>query len=98
MRKFKITDAEGGAALPIEVNVGASTNRIVGKKGDAVLVDLAVPSDKAKVEQALVALLAETLGLGTEKIAVAAGKSVTKNIVLIMGLSPQDIERLLFTA
>lgn len=97
MQKFEITDAEGGAALPVELTLEAPSNRVAGKSQDVVFIDLAVKPDKAAVEETLSAFLAETLQIGLGKIAIASGRSLTHKVVIVMGITPEAIEQRLFT-
>ena len=96
MHKFEITNAEGGAALPVQLRLEADENKITGKSRDIVFVDLKVGQDADLIEQNLAALLSEKLRIGLGKIAIASGKSFEKKVVIIMGLTPQDIEKRLF--
>lgn len=93
MHKFEITNAEGGAAFPVLVTPNAATNQITGKDEEAIYVDLTAASEREAVDHELIAFLAEELALGEEKIAIAAGKSVDKKVVIVMGLTPFEIER-----
>ncbi|NIT59679.1 MAG: hypothetical protein GWN00_26700 [Aliifodinibius sp.] len=96
MQKFKITNAEGGAAFQVMVTPNANTNQLIGKENDVVQIDLKVVSNHAAIDRALVAFLAEKLGLSLEKIAITAGKSVEKRVVIVMGITPEEVEERLF--
>ncbi len=95
MQKFEITNAEGGAAFAVQVKPEAEADRLVGKNDDVVVVELAVASNRDAVDEALVNFLSDKLGIRKRKIAIAAGRSVSK-MVIVMGLTPLEIEERLF--
>ena len=92
MRKFQITDAEGGAAVPVLITPKADGNRVTGKSEEAFLIELTVEPTRGLIDKALVTFLSEILELGTEKLAVASGKPLDKFVVIVMGLTPEEIE------
>lgn len=96
MYKYKITNAEGGAAFRVMVTPNANTDQLIGKENDVVQIDLKVVSDRAAIDRALVAFLAEKLRLGIEKITITAGKSIEKRVVIVMGITPEEVEERLF--
>lgn len=96
MQKFKITNAEGGAAFQVVVTPNAGANQLIGKEADVIQIDLKVASDHAAIDRALLAFLAEKLGVGLEKIAITAGKSVEKRVVIVIGITPEEVEERLF--
>ena len=97
MHKFEITNAEGGAALPIRLTLEAQVNKVTGKDNEVIYIDLAVEPDVDVVDQTLVSFLTEKLQVKTGKIAIAAGRSLERKVVIIMGLTPRDIETRLFS-
>jgi len=96
VHKFEITSAEGGAAFPVLINLNASANRVTGKDRDTVYVDLTVGLEREMVDQELIALLSKQLRLEVEKLAIASGRSIDRKVVIVMGLTPDEIEKRLF--
>lgn len=92
MQKFEITKAEGGTAFLVQVAPGAGQNRITRKDKDIVYIELVSAAEQKAVDQELGAFLAQKLAVKQEKIAIASGNSVEKKIVIIMGLTPEEIE------
>lgn len=92
MQKFEITKAEGGTAFLVQVAPEAEQNKIVRKDKDIVYIELASAAERKAVDQELGAFLAQKLSVKQEKIAIASGNSVEKKIVIIMGLTPEEIE------
>ena len=92
MQKFEITNAEGGSAVPVKLTLNAPSNRITRKDAEAVFIDLTAESDPAIVDPALTDFLAERLQVSADKLAIASGKSVDKKVVIILSLTPDQIE------
>jgi len=79
----------------VQVNPEAESNRITGKDSDIIYVDLTSPAEMEAVDQDLAVLLSKKLNIERDKVAVASGNSLTKKIVIIMGMAPENIEQLL---
>ncbi len=100
MQKFEIqgeiTDTEGGAALPVQLNLESPEDKVVGKSEDVIYIDLAAEANPKTVDENLSQFLSRKLQIGSSKIAVASGISLQRKVVIIMGLMPLDIEERLF--
>jgi len=96
MHKYKITNAEGGAAFQVMVKPNASANRLTGKENDIVQIDLTAAPEPLAIDQALIAFLATQLALEVEKITVTRSKSTWKRVVMVTGITPEEIEKRLF--
>jgi len=85
MGQLKITEVEGGVTFAVRVVPRASRNEIVGVQGDALKVRLTAPSVEGKANEALVAFLAQRLGVRKSQVEIVAG-----------GTSPQELRERLF--
>ena len=77
---------------------GASSNAIVGRHGDGWKVRVAAAPERGRANIALVALLAETLGVAPAAIRVAAGHKYRRKVVEIDGLDEEEAGRRLEAA
>ena len=77
---------------------GASSNEIVGRHGDGWKVRVAAVPERGRANAALVALLAETLGVPPAAIRVTAGQTYRRKVVEIDGLNEDDVGRRLEAA
>lgn len=93
--KFKITDAEGGAAFGVRVVPRASRNEISGRHGDAVKIRLTAPPVEGVANQALIDFLAERLDVSKTQIEILSGHASRDKIVCVVGMTPQEVEELL---
>ena len=89
----KITSAERGTAFLVQVKPEAKTSRLIGGDQDVVYVELACPPRQKAVNRELTAFFAKTLQIKPEKVVVASGSSIEKKIVIVMGMTPEDVDR-----
>jgi len=96
-RNFNITDKRGGAAISVRVFGQAERAEIAGilnTDGPPVIrVRVTAASEGEPAANAeLVALLAEKLGVGIDKIAVVAGETKRDKIISIEGVTISSVE------
>jgi hypothetical protein len=92
MREFKITKAEEGAAFAVHVVPKSVKNEVIGKHGDALKVRLISNTVGGVANDTLINFLAQKLGVAREKIEIAAGLTSAEKMVVVVGLSPADVE------
>jgi len=78
--------------LRLRVSPGASGSRVVGRHGDAWKVRIAAPPENGKANDALVDLLAETLGVPRSSIEIVAGHTSRDKTVMVRGVGEADVE------
>ena len=93
-----IREIEGGVEITIKAVPGASRDRIVGPLGDALKVQVSAPPEKGKANQAIVALIAKTLGISARSVTVVRGVSNPKKIVRIPGTCAEEVRARLSAA
>jgi uncharacterized protein (TIGR00251 family) len=90
--EFKITKAEEGAAFAVHVVPKSVKNEVVGKHGDALKVRLTSNSAGGIANDTLITFLAKKLEVDLKDIEVAAGQSSTEKMVIVVGLTPVEVE------
>jgi len=95
VREFKITDAKKGAAFAVHVVTWAKKSVVDGLVGDAIKVCLTTPPVEDKINDSLVAFLAEKLGVSQSQLEIVAGETAQNKIISVLGLSPSEVEELL---
>jgi uncharacterized protein (TIGR00251 family) len=74
--------APGAVRLSVRVSPGASASAIVGRMADGRLkVRVAAPAEGGRANAALVALLAERLGVARRAVVLVAGRGARDKIV-----------------
>lgn len=76
----------GTAVVAVHVVPRASRNEIVGVQGDTLKVKVTAPPVKGKANEALVKLLAKTLGVKKSQIEVVSGREARRKMVRIEGV------------
>jgi len=84
--------------LRLRVVPGAPSDGIVGRHGEAWKVRVAAPPEDGRANDAVVRLLAETLGAPRVDVTLVAGHGSRDKVVEVTGLEPDDIERRLEAA
>jgi uncharacterized protein (TIGR00251 family) len=93
--KFNITKAEDGAAFAVHVVPKAAKNEVVGKHGDALKINLISNTVGGIANDTLVNFIAQKLNIKREKVEIAAGLTSAEKMVVVVGVSPQQVETLL---
>jgi uncharacterized protein len=90
--EFKITKAEEGAAFAVHVVPKSIKNEVVGKHGDALKVRLTSNSAGGIANDTLITFLAKKLEVDLKDVEVAAGLSSSEKMVIVVGLTPVEVE------
>jgi len=85
----KATD--GGATLSVRVQPRASRNQIEGVRDGALRVRLTAPPVDSAANQALVQLLAKTLGIPRGAITIIRGHKNRSKLLAIADLTPDEV-------
>ena len=86
------------ATLSIKVVPGASRDRVVGRYGDAIKVQVSAPPEGGKANQAVVELIAAALGVRRSEVRIAKGHAQSRKIVQIDGLTQAEVDACLAPA
>lgn len=80
-------------SLTLHIQPGAKKTEFAGEHGDALKIRLAAPPVDGKANAALLAFLAETLGLPRSAVSLKSGQTARRKVVLIVGACPEDVCR-----
>jgi uncharacterized protein (TIGR00251 family) len=83
------------ARLTVRVQPGARSSEVLGFQDDVLRVRVAAPPREGKANQALVALLAETLGVAPSHIRVIRGHASRQKLVAIEGVEAEAVRQAL---
>jgi uncharacterized protein len=81
------------ARLQIKVVPGSSRDRIAGKLGDALKVQVAAAPERGKANQAVINLIADSLGLRTGDIQIVQGQTQPHKVLQINGIEQNELDR-----
>ncbi len=84
--------AEGGTVtIALAVQPGAKTTGVVGPHGDALKVRVASPPIDGAATEALLAFLAEALGVKRRDVELMRGATSRQKLVRIAGVEPAQV-------
>lgn len=83
------------ARVSMRVSPGAARSEIVGRHGDGWKARIAAPAERGRANQALVELVAATLGLPAARVRLASGGASRDKVIEVDGMTNDEIERLL---
>jgi len=84
--------AEHTATLKVHLQPGARKNEIVALRDDVLWVRVTAPPHKGQANTALLALIAESLGVPKTAVAIARGPLSRLKVISVQGLSPEALE------
>jgi uncharacterized protein (TIGR00251 family) len=84
-----------GVVLTVQVVPRASRNEVAGIHGDALRIRLQAPPVEGAANAALIAFLAETLGIRQRQVEILSGHSSRRKTVLVSGLGREQVARTL---
>jgi uncharacterized protein len=82
----------------LRVAPGSARPGVVGRHGEAWKVRVAAPPEGSRANDALVALLAETLDVPRRDVTLVSGHGGRDKVVNLSGLGAEEIERRLTSA
>ncbi len=95
-RKYKLHNGKVGSALAVRLTPKASRNAIVGIQEDGtVKVHVTAPPVDGQDNEALIALLAETLDMPMENISIVAGETGRDKLISILGMDAVTLTTLI---
>jgi uncharacterized protein (TIGR00251 family) len=83
---------EGPTKLKLRVSPGAARAGVVGRQGAAWKIRVTAPPEDGKANDAVVRLLAETLGLPRRDVEIVSGYGAREKVVALAGIGPDEIE------
>jgi len=86
-----LTTQPDGVRFAIKVVPGASRHRVFGALGDALKVAVSKPPEGGAANKAVVALLAEALGVAAAQVHIVQGHASPRKQVLITGVDAAEL-------
>ncbi len=84
--------------MRLRVAPGAARAGVVGRHGDAWKVRVGAPAERGKANDAVLALLADTLELPRASVSLVSGGGSRDKIVELAGIGPDETDRRLASA
>jgi uncharacterized protein (TIGR00251 family) len=90
-----LREADGVITLTIHAQPGAKRSEVAGLHGDALKIRLAAPAIDGRANAALLAFVAQRLGLGRSALTLKSGATSRHKVLLVVGASVDAVRRLL---
>ena len=94
MSEFAVTERGGAVRFAVRVQPRASRTEVDGTHGDALKVRVNAPPVDGAANEAVVAMLAERLGIPRGSVRVLSGHRSRRKIIEIEGLGAESIRAL----
>lgn len=82
-----------GVRLTVKVQPRSNRNQVVGVEGDALKVKIAAPPVDGEANRALLAFLAEKLGVAKSRLRILSGESGRRKVIFIGGVDPAEVAK-----
>jgi uncharacterized protein (TIGR00251 family) len=92
---IEIREHPGGCILSVRAQPGARRAALVGEHAGMLKVAVTAPPDKGKANEAIIEVLAESLGLKRSQIALVSGATSRQKEFLITGVSAKGLAAIL---
>ena len=89
---------QASTRLELRVVPGASRPGVVGRYGDVWKIRVAAPPENGRANEAVVALLADTLGMSRRHVSIVAGLGTRDKVLSLQGISSSELDRRLAVA
>jgi uncharacterized protein YggU (UPF0235/DUF167 family) len=86
-----LRETDAGVILPLQVKAGARREGLLGERAGALLVAVNAAPERGKANAAVLALVAESLGLRHASLALVAGQTSPKKSVLVAGVAESEL-------
>ena len=77
--------------LNVKVVPGASRDRVVGRYGDGIKVQVSAPPEGGRANQAVVAVIAMALGIKPQQVSIVKGHTQPRKVIDIAGVDAADV-------
>ena len=89
---------DASTRLQLRVVPGASRPGVVGRYGDSWKIRVAAPPENGRANDAVVALLADMLGLSRRDVSIVSGVGTRDKVLVLEGISTPELDRRLAAA
>jgi uncharacterized protein YggU (UPF0235/DUF167 family) len=90
--------SESQTRLSLRVSPGAKSSAVVGRYGERWKIRVAAPAESGRANEALLELMAGTLGITRSRLRVVSGIGSRDKIVEVTGIDAEESKSLLLAA
>lgn len=89
----QIGDHPQGCVLEVKVHAGARRNQVRLEEGDLVKIAVTQAAEKGKANQAVLELLADTLGIRPSQLEILSGQTSPRKRILVRELPAEEVRQ-----
>jgi uncharacterized protein (TIGR00251 family) len=78
--------------LHVKVVPGSSRDRVAGQYGEGIKVQVSAPPEDGKANQAVIAVLAEALGVKPVQVTLVRGQTQPRKVFEVSGIDQGDLD------
>lgn len=90
---LELSEVDRGVLIPVKAQPGTRRNAIVGEHAGMLKVAVSQQPENGKANQAIIALLAEKLGVAKSACELRSGHSNSLKRIFVAGLSVDDVRQ-----
>ena len=79
------------ATLNVKVVPGSSRDRVAGRYGDGIKVQVSAPPEGGKANKAVIEVIAAALGVRAQQVQIVKGQTKARKVVEISGMELADV-------
>ena len=84
-------------SFPVKVQPKSSRDQVLGYRDGVLQLRVTAPPDKGRANAAVVALLADALGVAKSRVRIVRGQSSRDKVLTVESLTPEDVRGILET-
>jgi uncharacterized protein len=79
------------ATINVKVVPGASRDRVTGRYGDGIKVQVSAPPEGGKANEAVVGVIARALGVKPQQVQIVRGHTQPRKVVEVSGIEQAEV-------
>ena len=79
--------------ISVKVSPGSKKDRVIGKYGEGIKVQVSAPPERGKANSAVAQLLAEFFGLPVNQVELVSGPANPRKQFRLTGLSQEQVDK-----
>ncbi|KFB69622.1 DUF167 domain-containing protein [Candidatus Accumulibacter vicinus] len=91
-----LREVDGSIMLAVHVQPGAKRSEVAGLHGDALKIRLAAPAIDGRANAALLAFVAQRLGLAKSAVELKSGQTSRRKVLSVLGARADAVRCLLW--
>jgi len=90
--RLRLKESAAEVTFAVKVIPRASRNEIAGVEGEALRVRLTAPPVEGAANAALLAFLAEVLGMPKRDVRLVSGQTARRKVVAVAGVTAEEVQ------